>query len=123
MSVHITHTTRTFPRLPYEKIKNAILGASYSLSLVFIGEDRARALNKKHRNAHYIPNILSFELDTNAGEIYITPSCIPREAKKREMTAPQYTLFLFIHGLLHLKGFTHGDAMDAQEQKFMRRFV
>ncbi len=122
MLVTISHTTKSFPVLPYEEMKDAILGEKYILSLSFIGGVRALALNKAHRKATYVPNVLSFPLQDDAGEIYITPSIAKREAKKFDLTPNGYIGYLFIHGLLHLKGYPHGDTMDKAEKKFMARF-
>lgn len=118
----IAATVRSYPRLPYEHIKNDILGRRYILSLVFVGEKRAQTLNKTHRNKTYAPNVLSFPLSPSTGEIYITPTVAKREAKKRDMTLTQYVGFLFIHGCLHLRGHAHGKRMEKLEEKYMCTF-
>lgn len=110
------------PELPFQKIAEAVLGKHYELSLTFVGSTRARALNRKHRGKTYVPNVLSFPLDTSAGEIYITPSIALRESKKWGLTPKGYIGFLFIHGLLHLKGCDHGATMEQAEKTFMTRF-
>lgn len=122
MSLSLSRTARSHPKLPYESIKNAVLGRSYELSLVFVGERRARALNQTYRGATYVPNVLSFPLSENAGEIFITPEIAKREAKKAEMSFKGYVGFLFIHGLLHLKGYPHGDTMEKAEKRYTKRF-
>lgn len=122
MSLEINSTARKYPKLPYEEIKKDILGSKYSLSLTFIGTKRAQELNKTYRNKTYSPNVLSFPLDEQNGEIFITPVVAKHEAKKFFMTPKGYIGFLFIHGCLHLKGHDHGDKMDKLEQKFVERF-
>lgn len=122
MSTTILTTARAYPKHPYETIKNAVLGKSYTLTLVFTGATRAQALNKAHRGATYVPNVLSFPLDAHNGEIYITPTVARREAKKFDMTYEGYVGFLFIHGLLHLKGHDHGATMEKAERLFVRKF-
>ena len=121
--VSISHTTKSFPSLPYGEMKDAILGKKYSLSLAFVGEKRAQALNVAHRNATYVPNVLSFPLQKDAGEIYITPAVATREAPKYSLTKKGYIGYLFIHGLLHLKGYPHGATMEKAEKKFMEAFA
>lgn len=100
-------------------MKDTILGTSYSLSLIFVGATRARALNMKYRNASYVPNVLSFPLDARTGEVYIAPVVAKKEAHKFGMTTNGYIGFLFIHGLLHLKGYPHGATMDKAEKKYV----
>lgn len=122
MSLAIAKTVRTYPPLPFADMKNAILGTSYTLSLTFVGKDRARALNMQYRNATYIPNVLSFPLDKNTGEIFITPAIAKKEARKFNLSPKGHIGFLFIHGLLHLKGYPHGATMEKAEKKYMQRF-
>lgn len=118
MSVHISHSAKSYPKLPYAEMKNSILGASYELSLIFVGAKRAQTLNATYRNATYVPNVLSFPLTKKAGEIYITPQVARTEAQKYGMTPTGYIGYLFIHGLLHLKGYPHGATMDRAEKKY-----
>ena len=115
-------TVRSFPTLPYEKIKDDILGASYTLSLAFIGGTRAQSLNKKYRGKEYVPNVLSFPLDTKIGEIFITPTIAKKEALRFDMTHKGYVGFLFIHACLHLKGLDHGDVMEKAEKKYCKKY-
>lgn len=110
------------PSLPYEKMAQTVLGKTYTLTLAFIGEKRAQALNVTHRKKTYIPNVLSFPLDKEIGEIYICPMVAKREAKKFNMTVDGYIGYLFIHGLLHLKGLDHGATMERAEKKYIRLF-
>lgn len=119
-SVHAS--ARTYPKLPYQKIKEDILGKQYQLSLVFTGATRAQRLNKEHRNKSYIPNVLSFPLSEEAGEVFITPVVAKKEAKHFNMSVEGYIGFLFIHALLHLKGFDHGDTMEKAERKYCRKY-
>ena len=118
----ITHTTRTYPRHSYKEMKDDILGASYELSLVFIGKTRARALNKAHRQKTYVPNVLSFPVTKNVGEIFITPEVAKKEAAAFNMTPRGYIGYLFIHGLLHLKGYAHGRSMDQAEKRYIAKY-
>ncbi|MEX0913143.1 MAG: rRNA maturation RNase YbeY [Candidatus Paceibacterota bacterium] len=120
MSTTVSHTTRSFPRLSYEKVKNDILGSEYELSLVFVGEKRGREINRQSRNKTYVPNVLSFPLSSKAGEIYITLAVAKREAPTFRHSYPKHVLYLFIHGLLHLKGLDHGSKMDMLEEKYLR---
>lgn len=122
MSTSISHTTRSFPRLPYEKVTHEILGDNYQLSLVFVGEERGRRINLESRNKGYSPNVLSFPLSKTAGEIYITLAVAKREAANFDHSYQKHVLYLFIHGLLHLKGLDHGSKMDALEEKYLQKY-
>lgn len=122
MSINISHTTRSFPRLPYEKVASDILGSKYQLSLVFVGEERGRQINLASRNKSYSPNVLSFPLSKSAGEIYITLAVAKRECSRFDHSYQKHVLYLFIHGLLHLKGLDHGKKMDSLEEKYLEKY-
>ncbi len=119
----ITNTTRaTLPRISFADIKNIALGKNYNLSLVFIGERRSRTLNRAYRDKDKPTNILSFTLDKNEGEIFITLKKAEREAKQFDRTFQNFIAFLFIHGCMHLKGMEHGSTMEKAEEKLRRAF-
>lgn len=115
-------TARAYPKLPYEAMKDDVLGASYELSLVFVGARLAVELNKTYRNKDYVPNVLSFPLESSCGEIFITPIVAAREARRAGVSLRDRIGFLYIHGLLHLKGLDHGAKMDGLEQKYMKKY-
>lgn len=119
----ITNMTRTaIPSLPLAAIKKDILGTQYSLSLTFVGRDRARNLNQTYRKKDYVPNVLSFPLDNTTGEIFITPHVAATEAKHHNLTIKGYIGFLFIHACLHLKGHDHGATMEKAEQRYCKKY-
>ena len=45
-----------------------------------------------------------------------------KEAKKFDREFKNFIQFLFIHGCVHLKGFTHGSRMESEEVKFRKQF-
>jgi probable rRNA maturation factor len=119
----IANTTRSqTPRLPFHEIKNRILGTKYAVSVVFVGETRAKKINEAWRQKTYVPNVLAFEVEKSRGEIYITPKVAAREAKKYGHSVRAHIGFLFIHALLHLKGHAHGDTMEKAEKRYMKLF-
>lgn len=118
----INKTKGKLPRLPFARIKDAVLGAEYDLSLVFVGDDESRELNMKHRNKEYIPNVLSFEIDDISGEVFINPLEAKRQAPEFGRTPSNMIAFLYIHALCHLKGMDHGGTMERTEAKFRKEF-
>jgi len=118
----LSTTVKTYPVFPYETIKNDILGKRYQLNLQFVGPTRATTLNKTYRGKEYVPNILSFPLNAATGEIFICPHIAKKEAKGFKLSPSGYMAFLFIHGLLHLKGHDHGDIMERLETRYLRKF-
>lgn len=114
---------RKEPHLPFLEVKNKILGKEYDLSLVFATKNIVLELNKKYRNKDYVPNILSFPLSEQSGEIYIHLATASKQAMRDfDMSEDKYILFLFIHGCLHLKGLDHGTKMDQKEKMYLELF-
>jgi probable rRNA maturation factor len=116
-----TKSSSPISELFFNKIKEEILGKRYELSLVYIGDYKAKKLNMKYRNKTYIPNVLSFPVDQNIGEIYINLNQLRKETKKFNMNYKTLTKYMFIHGCLHLKGLEHGEKMEKLEQKYLKK--
>ncbi|MFT5180114.1 MAG: putative rRNA maturation factor [Candidatus Paceibacteria bacterium] len=106
----------------FTNITDAVLGEKYDASLVFVGDTRSQSLNKKYRNKSYIPNVLSFPLDKENGEIFINLKQAEKESKEHGVPYKKYVGLLFIHGCLHLKGLDHGKKMDGLEDKYLKKF-
>jgi len=110
------------PCLPFLKIKEAVLGKKYDLSLIFIGSTRSKTLNKIYRNKDKPANVLSFPLSKTEGEIFIDLKEASRNSKNFDRKYKNFIALLFIHGLLHLKGFAHGSKMESEEENIIKKF-
>lgn len=106
----------------FSKIKDSALGKKYELSFSFVSPKKIQELNKKYRNINKPTDILSFELEKNAGEIFICKSLAREKADLFARPFQNYLTFLFIHGLCHLKGMHHGATMERQERKIRKQF-
>ncbi|MDO8510252.1 MAG: rRNA maturation RNase YbeY [bacterium] len=120
----IAKTTKgKLPRLPFQALKNEVLGPHYDLSLVFIGRTRSRSLNRRYRGKDRPTDVLSFPIDKHTGEIFISPEQAKITARKFGYSKSQkFLAFLFIHGLFHLKGYEHGSTMENEELKVRKKF-
>ena len=118
----INKTKGRLPSLPFELMKKAVLGERYELSLVFTTASKMLELNKTYRNLNKPTDILSFPLSKNSGEIFICPSETKKMMSEFDRTYENFLAFLFIHGLVHLKGYDHSDKMEKVEIKFRRKF-
>lgn len=119
----ITNKTKgKLPSLPFVSIKNKILGKQYDLSIGFIGVAKQKEINKKYRGINKSTNILSFPISKNSGEITFDLAKVKKEAPLFEMSYSKFLKYLLIHGLLHLKGFSHSSTMEKEEEKFMDIF-
>jgi probable rRNA maturation factor len=129
MTTHCTTTLlKTAPlSLPKEgrvfaRVAKDVLGASYELSVVCIGDTFSKRLNATYRDKHKGTNVLAFPLSKTSGEIYINIPLARREAQRFDSTVLSHIHFLFVHGLLHLKGYDHGPAMERLESRYMKKY-
>lgn len=115
-------TRRSVPRFAYTKLAAAVL-PDWDISLVFVGPKKAQELNMQLRKKSYTPNVLSYALGEKSGEIFICLAEAAKQAPAHDMSERKFVLFLFIHGLLHLKGWAHGGTMEQCERKLLAQFV
>ncbi|TSC84433.1 MAG: putative rRNA maturation factor [Parcubacteria group bacterium Gr01-1014_17] len=120
--VNLTKCTTLGTRARFLNIKNKTVGRAFSISLVFAGAAQMRRLNRAYRKKSYTPNVLSFRLAKNEGEIFICPYVAAREARAEGVALSARVAYLVIHGLLHLKGYAHGATMIKSEERLCKSF-
>jgi rRNA maturation RNase YbeY len=121
-AVAITNfTRRSVPRFAYADAATKVLG-DWDISLVFVGSTRAQKLNVQLRKKTYVPNVLSYAVGEKSGEIFICLEEAERQAPSHDMDERTFVLFLFIHALLHLKGWAHGATMERWERTLVAQF-
>ncbi|HEY9584391.1 MAG TPA: rRNA maturation RNase YbeY [Candidatus Paceibacterota bacterium] len=124
----IINETRTSPAFFKKKaglvsrIKDAVLGKNYALSIVIISAEKSKKLNRDYRDKNKPTDILSFPLSKKEGEIFLCLKQAETEAEKFGREYENFLLFLLIHGFCHLKGMTHSSKMESIERKFRNRF-
>jgi len=129
MSVEIKNLTRRRLTAPlrqladvFSKIATEVL-PEWDISLVFVNPAKALALNKQLRGKTYTPNVLSYAIGERSSEIFICPSEAAKQAPSFDLTPRAYFLLLFIHGLLHIKGWVHGARMERCERKLLSNYA
>ena len=120
-------TRLKLPRICWRKIKNKILSRRFDLSLVFVGDRKMSSLNYKYTSRNKPTNVLAFPLDKYSGEIFIDLPLAYREADEFGKTRRAHLFFLYIHAILHLKGFKHDNIrqlkiMNRAEHKWLKTF-
>jgi probable rRNA maturation factor len=85
------------------------------LGIAFVGPDEMRSLKREHLGIDEATDVLSFPLDGRdelpadvpraLGDVVLCPQVVGEDWR-----AP------LVHGLLHLLGYDHGDAMEARER-------
>lgn len=118
----IRYTIRDKIRLPFKAIAAEALPKSYQLSLVICGDALAQKMNRLYRKKSYRPNVLSFPLSKDEGEIFLNIRKAEREARAIGISVHRRLAHLFVHGCLHLAGQKHSATMDARERRVLKKF-
>ncbi|HEY4486983.1 MAG TPA: rRNA maturation RNase YbeY [Candidatus Paceibacterota bacterium] len=119
----ITQKTKgRYPNLPFVDIKEHILGKSYDLSLVLTGNTLSKKINKHYKGKDKPANVLAFPLSAKSGELFVDLETVKKQAPSFSLNYRQFLIFIFIHGLLHLKGSRHGSRMETEEKKWMKKY-
>jgi len=88
------------------------------LGIAFVGTEEMRALKREHLGVDEATDVLSFPLDGTEP----LPEGVPR-ALGDVVLCPQVTgedwRWPLVHGLLHLLGHDHGEAMEARERAYL----
>ncbi len=89
------------------------------LSVVFLDTDAARKLNRQYRKRDYPTDVLSFSGQGDLlGELVLCPQVLRAQAKEQRHSFRQETLYMIIHGVLHLLGFDHEKSQKDAEKMF-----
>lgn len=91
------------------------------LNLRIVDEPEGRALNERWRGRDYATNVLSFPADLPKGtginllgDIVLCAPVLQREAEAQGKPIRAHFAHLLIHGILHLRGFDHMSAEQAE---------
>jgi ssRNA-specific RNase YbeY (16S rRNA maturation enzyme) len=103
---------RVVTKAIFKKIKDHVLGRPYELSVAFVSPREMYRVTRRTKKRDKVSNVLAFPLSKNSGEILIC----------KERALPYTVPYLFIHGLLHLRGHRHSARMESAERQIMKRF-
>ncbi len=102
------------------------------ITVRIVDADEAQALNQDYRRKDYVPNVLTFEYGEIApgvlgGDVVICAAVVEREAREQGRPLKHHYAHMTVHGVLHLQGYDHIDAADAdlmesREAAILKRF-
>jgi probable rRNA maturation factor len=88
-----------------------------TVTVRFVEAIEGRALNAEFRGRDYATNVLTFVYDDDApraGDIVLCAPVVRKEADEQGKTLAAHYAHLVVHGMLHLQGFDHERAPDAE---------
>jgi probable rRNA maturation factor len=98
------------------------IGESGNLCIRIVDTDEMAELNARYRHKQGATNVLSFAADVVApnsgerllGDVVICASVVAREAQLQHKSSNDHFAHLVVHGVLHLCGYDHETAAEAQ---------
>ncbi|CAN5176637.1 rRNA maturation RNase YbeY [soil metagenome] len=100
------------------------------LTIRFATRREARALNRAHRQADYVPNVLTFALHEGGpagmpvvADIVICPAVVRAEARAQRKSVAEHMTHMIVHGVLHAHGHDHEVDATAELMESLERFV
>lgn len=122
-------TVAKFEKVLEIKIAKILNGNSGEISLTLVNDSAIQKLNRKYRGKNMPTDVLSFaymdemettptrEIPLQIGDIFISVDTAKTQAKEHGHSFKKELEILFVHGLLHLFGFDHGDAREEKEME------
>lgn len=104
------------------------------LAIRVVGTKEGRALNRHYRGRDYATNVLSFPADLPQGlppgvrmpllgDLVLCAPVVAREARAQRMPLNAHYAHLTVHGALHLLGWDHADAREAEAMEQLEREI
>lgn len=107
----------------------ADMARDVEISVKIVDEEEGRALNQRFRQQDTATNVLSFPLADEStrdlpvdtplalGDIVICGPVVAREAGEQGKKSSDHWAHLLVHGALHLMGYDHETAAEAEEME------
>ena len=79
------------------------------LGVAFVSPREIQMWNRRYRRRNKATDVLSFDGDGNGslGDLMLCPRVLKHQAQRFSTTTKEETLYIFVHGVLHLLGFEH----------------
>jgi len=109
----LVSTVRKAGSLTLQKGSNARVG---NLTILLTNDERVRALNTQFRGKDKPTDVLSFPSGAGdyLGDVAIAYGVASREAESDGKTLAEHVAHLAVHGVLHLLGYDHERASEAE---------
>lgn len=120
-------------RYDFRRWVRAALNADWSvaeITLRIVDVAEGQYLNKTYRHKDYATNVLTFCFDENEvltpssddilrGDIVLCAAIVEEEAKQQNKKLFAHYAHLVVHGVLHLQGYDHVLAQDADKMEVL----
>ena len=96
------------------------------ITVRIVDADEGRQLNRDFRGKDYATNVLTFDYSgapVVAADLVLCAPVVAREAKDQGKPANAHYAHLTVHGCLHLLGWDHEDAREAEAMEQLEREI
>ena len=101
----------------FKKWAKSALRVDTEVTIRIVDEAEGRALNLAYRAKDYATNVLTFPIADEPhlmGDIVICAPIVAKEAAEQNKALEAHFAHLTVHGVLHLHGYDHEDAYQAE---------
>lgn len=123
LSVQYASAAEDLPTRPqFRRWVKTALQRDAQVTLRIVDEGEGRKLNSSYRGKDYATNVLTFVYDalpgsSLSGDVVLCAPVVAREAREQRKTLKAHYAHLVIHATLHLQGYDHEDAREADEME------
>jgi probable rRNA maturation factor len=100
----------------------------YEISVIFVSKDDIREMNRDYRGINRATDVISFAFQEGdgagftpylLGDIAVCPEIVEKHSRSYKTSFRTETLFVIIHGVLHLLGFDHTHLSEREKMRKM----
>jgi probable rRNA maturation factor len=98
----------------------AALRGDAEVTVRVVGATEGRDLNRTYRGKDYATNVLTFVMNGSApyeGDVALCAPVVAKEARTQGKDVIAHYAHLTVHGVLHLQGYEHESASEAEEME------
>lgn len=109
----------------FKKIVKNVLkkeGKKFDISIVFLGKQKIKKINKIYLKKNQPTDVLVFKLEKNWAEIVLCPEVIKKNAKKYKTSFQKELLNCLLHGIFHLFGFEDKTKKGKEKMEKKQKF-
>lgn len=100
-------------------VQSAKQDATGDVCVRFVDEEESEQLNLRYRRKRGATNVLAFpaEVPGLLGDLAVCYPVAEQEAEEQRKSLLDHIAHLVVHGVLHLRGFTHSDDVDTERME------
>lgn len=119
--INLTLILKKLSKIVFKEFKK-----SGVISIAVVSSNAIKKINKKYRKKNKSTDILTFVFGKDGdclGEIILSAADIEKRAGKSKQSITETAIYLIIHGICHIFGFTHRGEDDTKKMEMKEKRV